>query len=99
MHTEHNFYTGLIENISEGGLFIATYENIQKGTELDIDLSLPNQPSIKAQGIVRWIREYNEFTADVSPGVGVQFVDLRESDQAIINGFLQIRAPLLYESL
>lgn len=98
MHTEHNFYTGVSENLSEGGVFISTYDHLPIGTQMDLTISLPDRPAIRAQGTVRWVREYHKFTEDVSPGVGVQFANLSESDQAAIKQFLRRRAPLLYET-
>ena len=37
--SEHNFYTGISGAIEEGGLFIATHENHQAGTLIDLTLS------------------------------------------------------------
>jgi uncharacterized protein (TIGR02266 family) len=97
LHTENNFYAGITENLSEGGLFIATYENLPVGTELELTVAIPNHPPIKTTGTVRWIREHNQFTSDVSPGVGVQFQQLGDSDRRAIEAFLRTRAPMLYE--
>jgi len=98
MHTEHNFYTGLSENLSEGGVFVATYDALPVGSSLDLTINLPGHPPIRTQGTVRWVREYHKFTEDVSPGVGVQFMNLAEADQRAIKDFLRRRAPLLYET-
>lgn len=98
MHTEHNFYTGLTENISEGGLFIATYENLPIGTTIDVELGLPDHPPIQSRAQVRWMREHSEFTEDVSPGVGVQFIDLGDDERRAIEAFLQKRPPLFFET-
>lgn len=97
LHTEHNFYTGLTENISEGGIFIGTVENLAVGTELDLTIKLPDEPPLKILGQVRWVREFNLFTEDVPPGVGVCFVDLSDEASQAIEGFLHTRAPLLYD--
>jgi uncharacterized protein (TIGR02266 family) len=98
MYTEHNFYTGLTENLSEGGLFIATYEVPSLGTEIELTISLPNHPPIKTVGVVRWHREYNKFTSDLAPGIGVQFLTLAKPDHEAIERFLREREPLLYEN-
>jgi uncharacterized protein (TIGR02266 family) len=97
MHTETNFYTGLSQNISEGGLFIATYEQLSLGTLLDLSVILPGQSPIKVRGEVRWVRELSEFTSDFSPGLGVAFTDLPEDEKVVIEDFLRDRSPLLYE--
>lgn len=97
MHTEHNFYTGLTRDLSEGGLFIATVEHLPVGTELDLTVSLPGQAPIRARGRVRWVREYNQFNQDFHPGVGVQFVDLADSDHRAVESFLAARDPIFYD--
>jgi Tfp pilus assembly protein PilZ len=65
--SESNFYTGISGDIEEGGLFIATHQNHQPGTLIELTLSLPGQPPMQLAGEVRWVREYNEFTEDVEP--------------------------------
>ncbi|HUU00850.1 MAG TPA: TIGR02266 family protein [Myxococcota bacterium] len=99
LHTEHNFYAGLTDNISEGGLFIATHENLPLGTQMNLTLSLPDHEPFEVEGEVRWLREYNDFTSDVSPGVGVAFNDLPDARRALIEQFIRQRSPLLYEAM
>jgi uncharacterized protein (TIGR02266 family) len=98
MHTEHNFYAGLTRDLSEGGLFIATVENLPVGTVMELAISLPDQAPIQALGQVRWVREYNQFNQDFHPGVGVQFTDLSSADRQAIESFLATREPILYDS-
>jgi uncharacterized protein (TIGR02266 family) len=98
LHTRHNFYAGLTRDLSEGGLFIATIENIPVGTLLDLRVTVPDHGTIRAKGEVRWVREYNDFNQDFDPGVGVQFVDLRETDRQTIEHFIRRREPLFYDN-
>jgi uncharacterized protein (TIGR02266 family) len=98
MHTEHNFYMGLTENLSEGGLFIATYDVLPLGTQLDLTLSLPGHGPLKLRCQVRWVRIYSEFTKDLAPGLGVGFLDLDEKPRSVIRSFLSQRDPILYET-
>lgn len=97
LHTETHFYAGLSQNISEGGLFVATYEHLDLGTPLDLTITLPGQPAIEVRGEVRWTREASEYTADFSPGVGVAFCGLPDAAKTVIETFLRTRSPLLYE--
>ena len=97
-HTEHNFFMGLTENLSEGGLFVATYDDIPIGTELQVQLNLPGSDTISAKGVIRWVRQYSRFTSDLAPGVGLELVDLEEGDQAVIHEFLSQRDPIYYET-
>lgn len=96
-HSEHNFYTGLSGDIQEGGLFIATRENHQPGTLIDLTLSLPGHPSLQLAGEVRWVRDYNEFTADMEPGLGVGFLRLSEEARQAIGAFMSSRPALFFE--
>jgi len=94
--SEHNFWTGLTQDIAEGGVFIATYKRLPVGTLLELTLSMPDHSTMRLCGEVRWLREYSDFTADVSPGFGVKFVDLPEDARWAINAFILTNPPLLF---
>lgn len=93
----HNFYAGISENISEGGVFIATFEAFAIGTPLALTMTLPNDHEVRLNGVVRWCREYNPSTPNIQPGVGVQFTELDGETRAAIDEFVAHRATLLYE--
>jgi uncharacterized protein (TIGR02266 family) len=77
MGSEHNFYTGFTQDISSGGLFLATNELGEIGDIITFGLQLgEGQTEIELQGEVRWVRESNEWTSDVPPGMGVKFLGL-----------------------
>jgi uncharacterized protein (TIGR02266 family) len=95
--SESNFYTGISDDIEEGGLFVATQQNHQPGTLIDLTLSLPGHSPLRLAGEVRWIREYSEFTADMAPGLGVGFFNLPTEARRAIAGFTNARQPLFYE--
>ena len=97
MESETNFYMGLTENLSEGGLFIATHVLKPLGTQIEVSFKLPDVPEpIKVTGTVRWLREYSP-TSDTSPGLGVRFehIDAEQTEQ--IRRFLAARDPLFYD--
>ena len=97
LESESNFYLGLTENLSEGGLFIATHLVRPMGTEIEVSFKLPHVAEpIKAIGIVRWTREYSE-TSDTSPGMGVRFERISPEQVEQIREFLAARAPLFYD--
>ncbi|HEV8548219.1 MAG TPA: TIGR02266 family protein [Polyangiaceae bacterium] len=68
------FFTGLSLDISEGGLFVATYSTIPIGTKLVLCFELPDGTNVEARGEVRWVR--SEAIDGERPGVGVAFTDL-----------------------
>jgi uncharacterized protein (TIGR02266 family) len=97
LESESNFYVGLTENVSEGGLFIATHLVKPMGTRIAVSFKLPHvaQP-IKAFGTVRWTREYSD-TSDTMPGMGVGFDDIAPQHIEQIREFLAARAPLFFD--
>ena len=97
LSSEHNFFAGFTQNVSEGGLFIATHDTVDVGTELDIKLHVAGR-EIRARGRVAWLREYNVDAQESMPGLGVAFASLAPADHQIIQAFLRQRDPLFYEA-
>lgn len=95
--SDTNFYTGFSEDVSEGGLFVASYDYLSPGAAIAVNFTLPNGHLVSAGGIVRWIREYNPAEPDMTPGMGVQFADLKGEDRKAIEQFLRLRAPMFFE--
>jgi uncharacterized protein (TIGR02266 family) len=97
LESDSNFYMGFSENISEGGLFLATYSIRPVGTELDLSLKLPYQEEpVRARGTVRWVREFSE-SSDAPPGMGVRFERIAEEDEPRIRAFLSSRPPMFFD--
>jgi uncharacterized protein (TIGR02266 family) len=95
--SDSNFYVGLTENLSEGGLFVATYVARPLGSHVEIGVRLPGRPDpLTLRGTVRWVRDYSP-TSDGYPGMGIQFDALSESDHADIAAFLVTREALFFE--
>ena len=96
--SDHNFWSGLTMNMSEGGLFIATHNVAPVGTMLVLNMVLPfEEDPIVALAEVRWTRPFNGNN-DVPPGLGLQFVDLDPIALAKVRRFVKtIREPLFFE--
>jgi len=92
-----NFYTGFTEDISEGGLFLTTYDLRPLGTELEVELTLPTGHIVRAVGVVRWVRDPRDEEPDCPPGMGIQFRELPSEDRRAIHEFIEARTPLFYE--
>ncbi len=95
--SESNFFMGFTEDVSEGGIFVATYDLKPIGSSLNINFTLPDGRLVSVDGIVRWLREYNETNEDIMPGMGIQFINLSDRDKDAIHGFTSKRQPLFYE--
>lgn len=97
VYSDTNFYTGYSLDVSEGGIFVATYNLEPLGTEIELDFILPGGFQVKAKGIVRWLRDPIEIEDDVSPGMGIQFQSLTSEQKAHLTAFIEERAPLFYD--
>ena len=95
--SEHNFYAGLAENLSAGGVFVATH-NLQKvGSKIDLSLRMPDSEEVfQLVGEVRWVRVYNVHS-DTPPGLGIRFIELSPAAAAAIERFLGQREPLFFD--
>jgi uncharacterized protein (TIGR02266 family) len=95
--SDHNFYSGFAENISSGGVFVATHMLKPVGEILELGIYFAdNEQSIRVMGEVRWVRVYNE-SSDVPPGMGIRFIELERGAQDIIETFLKKRDPLFFD--
>ncbi len=94
--SQTNFFTGFAQNISEGGLFVATFDTLPVGTVTDLELTLPGGVRIRAAAEVRWVREFKEDAPEVWPGMGLMFTDLPAEAREAIEAFMARREPLFY---
>ncbi|NDY41463.1 TIGR02266 family protein [Dissulfurirhabdus thermomarina] len=74
--TRDRSFTGFAENLSVGGLFIASPSPLPKGTLLTLEFTLPGDAApLRLKGIVTWTRE-----ATLAPGqrrgMGIKFEHL-----------------------
>jgi uncharacterized protein (TIGR02266 family) len=98
LHTETNFFKGFTEDISEGGIFICTYDIKRRGEIVEIEFNLPDENEvIRVKGEVRWIRQLNSLDPDTVPGMGLLFIDLSPDHKKMIEKFIKRREPLFYE--
>ena len=99
LESEHNFYTGLTQNISSGGVFIATHHLRKIGDRITLKFTLPGSEKVLAvETEVRWIRENSALLrAENGTGMGVRFINLSAEASAAINSFVQSRESLYYD--
>jgi len=99
LESDHNFYTGLTQNISSGGLFIATNAIRKIGDRITLQFSLPGTAEpLAVETEVRWIRENSALSrVDGATGMGVRFVNLSPQAATAIQQFLESRDSLYYD--
>jgi uncharacterized protein (TIGR02266 family) len=94
--SDHNFYSGFAENLSAGGVFIATHLLRPVGEKVEVCIHLPNGEEIRAHGEVRWVRIFNA-ESDTPPGIGVRFAELDPGCEKAIESFLREREPIFFD--
>ncbi len=95
--SDHNFYAGFIENMSVGGVFMATHLLKPLGELMELTIHLPgHEEPVHARGEVRWVREYNEAN-NVPPGMGIRFVEVDAASMQAIDRFLASRDPMFFD--
>ncbi len=99
LESDHNFYTGLTQNISAGGLFIATNAIRRIGDRITLKFLLPGSTEpLAVETEVRWIRENSALNrVDGATGMGVRFVNLAPEAAQAIQSFIESRDSLYYD--
>ncbi len=95
--TDSNFYVGFSGEISEGGVFCATYAIQPRGTLMRVLVTLPGNFEKHVNGFVRFVRDPMDLTAESEPGMGIQFEGLDPEARELILRFIRKRAPMFYD--
>ncbi len=93
----HDFYTGLMQDISTGGLFVVTDKHHKIGEQVTLRFAFPGRSeAIEAKGTVRWQRSH--FADSSQPeGYGIQLEELPPEVIAAINHHLQKNSSLVFD--
>ncbi len=95
--SESNFFMGLSENISEGGLFVSTLSPPAMGERVELAIAVDDADPVPVSGVVRWHRTDEH---GVASGCGVEFLDLADDARRAIEAMLigLEKEPLLHET-
>lgn len=95
--TGHTFYTGLLQDISTGGLFVATDKHHRIGDKITVRFVFPGRPDpVEAHGTVRWQR--SQFTDASQPeGYGIQLEELPAEIVEAVNKHLEKNSSLVFD--
>jgi type IV pilus assembly protein PilZ len=96
--SEHNFYTGLTQDLSGGGLFVATHQLRPIGECIRLRFTLPSsQAPIEALTEVRWLRENEVEGGGGDVGMGLRFLQLSPQAKDAVKVFLGKRDSLYFD--
>ena len=96
LSSESNFFMGLTENISEGGIFVSTLSPPALGEDVELAIVVDDGESVPVHGVVRWIRTDENGNPT---GCGVQFTDINDDVRRAIEAMMigLEKEPLLHE--
>ena len=98
LESEHNFFTGLTQDLSSGGLFVATISRPPLGERVRVRITLPTSPTpLDILTVVRWVRTRDVPGGGGKAGVGLLFLELSPQAQQAIESFLAQRESLFVD--
>jgi hypothetical protein len=95
--TESNLYVDMDLRVANGGVFVATYQNLPPGTGVSLSITLAGGLATSAHGRVTLKRDSLEAFGDQAPGMCVAFELLSNEALALLEQFAAIRTPWLIE--
>jgi uncharacterized protein (TIGR02266 family) len=96
--SEHNFYTGLTQDLSGGGLFVATHQLRPIGERIRLHFTLPSSKEpIEAITEVRWVRPTAVKGGGGDVGMGLMFLQLAPQAKEAVKAFLVKRDSLYFD--
>jgi uncharacterized protein (TIGR02266 family) len=99
LQSESTIWIGHAENVSDGGVFVATKELKPIGTEVEMTLKLPgNLLPVWAVGTVCWIRD-TSGRSDTPLGMGIQFRLIADDALRRIRDFVRERQAMTAASV
>ncbi len=85
----HNFFTGIMLDISTGGIFLATDQLLPVGTKLHLSFLMETR-RVEGHAEVCWIQAAEP---GVEPGVGLRFLDISAEDRDLIEFYIRQKKP------
>lgn len=90
---ESNLYRGF----ETQGIFVATWQPLEKGTDVNVTFFTQDGSIGRAAGVVRWVRDYHPAFPDTTPGMAVELAGLCGDSQSVFDSFAKRREPLFYD--
>ena len=93
----HTFFTGFTQDISKGGIFLATHQMYPIGTKIKLSFVVESE-HLNVEAVVRWVRyPGNILNSDMSPGMGLQFINPGRELTNVFDRFLVKKDPLMID--
>ncbi|HJV66071.1 MAG TPA: response regulator [Geomonas sp.] len=87
--------SGIVRDVSQNGVYLASETDLREGTELDVIFALPDPVGsiVQTRGKVAWLNTKGHRRKPSLPeGFGIEFLSLPEEAAGSLDRFLQISA-------
>ena len=81
LYGERSFASGVVTNLSVGGLYIECWDFFDVGDVVKIDVELPSG-RLWCDARVQWVMD--QVADGQTPGMGVQFLELKPEDVGLL---------------
>jgi uncharacterized protein (TIGR02266 family) len=98
LESEDCLYAGLSYDVSAGGIFVATIDTPPIGARVEVIVTLPDGTRLELAGVVRWVREPQQSSPGLPPGVGIEWDELPMDALRSLMHFAEMREPILWEA-
>jgi uncharacterized protein (TIGR02266 family) len=89
---EHDFHRAVIQDMSQGGMFVSTDRRLPIGERVNLTFTVPGSAGLlHVEAKVRWVRESSSAGNPDNGGMGLQFLRLSAEARQTIARFLLAR--------
>ncbi|HNT28388.1 MAG TPA: TIGR02266 family protein [bacterium] len=86
----HNFFTGIMMDLSTGGIFLSTEQMLPVGSRLHLSFLMDTR-RVEGHAEVCWTRK---AAPGVEPGMGLRFLDIPGEDRDLIEFYIRQKKPI-----
>lgn len=94
--SDSNLYLGFSQDVAEGGVFVATYEERPLGATVELSLEIDGKEPVKVSGQVHWTRPQGAGD-DMPVGLGVRLLAVSQELGKTLQAFAARRTPIFYD--
>lgn len=88
LESEHHLVSGVVRNISEGGLFVETHHIMPPRSRVAAQLPIGEESvEVSLDCEVSWCRPFDPLVPEEPPGMGLRFVELGAEASAQLQQF------------
>jgi CheY-like chemotaxis protein len=91
--TVHVLYNGMLyglmsETLSEGGMYVKMEMPLPVGSRARVTLEVRNGKVLILDGHVIYTRGFKNYETDISPGMAIEFTDMKDDDAAELSQYV-----------